>query len=95
VICVLPSPAVTSSERNALTGVGVGGGVGQGEAEATPQSMFMWAWAIGARTKSATAAPTAPMTGASERSRVEIPGKRIETREGYQSAGRAQGAFKI
>jgi hypothetical protein len=35
------------------------------------------------------------MTGASERSRVEIPGKRIETREGYQSAGRAQGAFKI
>jgi hypothetical protein len=30
VICVLGSPAVTSSERNALVGVGVGIGLGEG-----------------------------------------------------------------
>jgi hypothetical protein len=30
VICVLGSPAVTSSERNALVGVGVGTGLGEG-----------------------------------------------------------------
>lgn len=89
VICVLASPAVTSSERKALVGVGVGGGVGDGVGQlgvldVMVQSMRMWACAMGAKATSATAVPMAPMTGASERSHPEIPEKRIETREGYQ-----------
>src|SRR5713226_7741670 len=98
VICVLGSPAVTSSERNALVGVGVGGGVGVGvghvDVSEALQARRICACAMGASATSATAEPIAPMTGARERSLAEIPGKRIETREGYQFAGRAQGAFE-
>ena len=96
VICVLGSPAVTSSERNALVGIGDGEGVGVGQLgvlDVIVQSARMWACAMGASATSATAEPMAPTMGARERSLAEIPGKRIETREGYQFAGRAQGAF--
>jgi hypothetical protein len=49
--------------------------------------------ATGVNATSATTGPIAPMTRTSERSTLtEIREKRMETREGYQSAGRAQGA---
>ena len=49
---------------------------------------------MGAKVTSATAEPMAPMTGTRERSTLnEIREKRMETREGYQPAGRAQGAL--
>ena len=49
---------------------------------------------MGAKATSATAQAMAPMTRTSERSTLtEIRQKRMETREGYQPAGRAQGAF--
>jgi hypothetical protein len=67
-------------------GVGEGEGDGEGAGEAAEMGESVGpvaAWAIGANATSATAEPMAPAMGARERNLAEIPGKRIETREGY------------
>jgi hypothetical protein len=75
-IWVLGGPAVTSRERNALTGVGVGGG--HVEVSVAVQPMSRWLCAIGAkatRTEAEAAAPNKMTAGLSRLGNLGKPMK--------------------